>query len=76
MSEATIQIELDNFILENFVNFDEYQNKFYLKKKIQEILPEKSDEEVYDAIDYANVRLKAPRDKAEYISILVKKLKE
>lgn len=76
MRAATIQSELDNFILENFVNFDEYQNKFYLRKKIQELLPEKSDEEVYNAIDYANVKLKAPRNKAKYINILVKKLKE
>ena len=75
MDESIIQNELNDFIMNKFVNFEEYQNMFYLKKKIQEILPDKSDNEVYEAIEFANARLKPPRDKKGYINILIEKLR-
>lgn len=75
MSEATIQDKLQYFIPNKFVNFDEYQDKFYLKKRIQEILPDKPDKLVYSAIEFANTNLKPPRKRTEYINILIKQLR-
>ena len=74
MNKILFQNELKDFILNKFVNFEEYQDKFYLKKKIQEILPDKSDNEIYNAIEFANGNLKSPINKIDYIKALIEKL--
>ena len=74
MNEVFFQNELKDFILNKFANFEEYQDKFYLKKKIQEILPDKTDNEVYNAIEFANSNLKPPINKMDYIKALIEKL--
>lgn len=76
MKELIIQDKLEYFIPNKFVNFDEYQDMFYLRKRIQEILPDKPDEVVYGAIEFANAKLKPPRKRLDYINILVEKLRE
>ena len=62
--------ELDKYILDRFVNFSEYQNKYFLKKKIQEIMPDITDDKVYNAIEITNKLLKQPSKKKTYISFL------
>ena len=74
MNKILFQNELKDFILNKFVNFEESQDKFYLKKKIQEILPDKSDNEIYNAIEFANSNLKPPINKMDYIKALIEKL--
>ena len=74
MERIVIRKKLEDFIPEKFVNFREYQDKFYLKKRIQEILPEKTDEIVYSAIEYANSCFAEPARRRNYIRTLLDKL--
>ena len=74
MRNLAIKKQLEHFILDNFVNFEEYQDKFYLKKRIQEIVPEKNDDIVYRAIEEANTVLKPPRKRTDYIRVLLENL--
>ena len=74
MIEEKLKKELDRYIIDRFVNFTEYQNKYFLKKKIQEILTEATDEKVYLAIDRANQELSSPCRKKVYIDFLLNQL--
>ena len=40
----------------------------------QEILPDKTDNEVYNAIEFANTNLRPPINKMDYIKALIEKL--
>jgi hypothetical protein len=65
---------LKQSIDEKYVYIEEYQDKYYLKKQIQELFPELSDEIIYNAINFANNVVKAPRNKTEYINALSSKM--
>jgi hypothetical protein len=52
------------------VPIKEYQDKYYIKKKLLESFPELSDEIIYDAINFANKVINLPRKKVEYINVL------
>jgi hypothetical protein len=74
MESFTLRKKLEYYIPGNFVNFDEYQDKFYLMKQIKEFLPGMTDDNIYRAIDYANNTVLPPRRKSDYINILLGKL--
>jgi len=59
---------------EKYVYVEEYQDKYYFKKQIQELFPELSDEIIYKAINFANKVVKTPRKKNEYINALSSKM--
>ena len=61
-------------LLEDSVNVQEYQDKFYFVKNLKTILPEISEDKIYKAIEITNLRLKPPRKKKEYVDLLVQKL--
>ena len=66
--------ELDRRMDQKYVRVEEYQDKYYLKKQIQELIPELSDEVIYNTINFANSAVKAPRKKNEYINALISKI--
>ena len=66
--------ELDRKIDQDYVRVEEYQDKYYFKKQIQELFPELSDEIIYNAINFANKVVKAPGKKIEYINALCSKM--
>lgn len=74
MESFILRKKLEYYIPENFVNFDEYQDKFYLMKRIKEFLPGMTDNNIYNAIDYANITVHPPRRKSDYINVLLGKL--
>jgi hypothetical protein len=74
MNKTNIRSVLEEFIPHKNVNFEEYQDKFYLKKRIQEAIPGKTDAVIYKAIDFANEFVKPPRMRTDYINVLIKKL--
>ena len=65
---------LDEVIDQKYICVEEYQDKYYFKKQIQELFPELSDEIIYNAINFANKVIKAPRKKIEYINALSVKM--
>jgi len=73
MVTTIIYKELKKYIENNVDLYKEYQNKYFLKKKIKEILPNKSDEFIYRAIDKANCN-KNKQSKKEFILILLDEL--
>jgi len=68
-----IKKELEEYIDENVANYKEYQNKYFLKKKIKELLPHKSDDFIYRAIENVNSKIKTSKKK-EYIVLLLDEL--
>lgn len=74
MHKIDIRNVLEEFIPNKNVNFEEYQDKYYLKKKIQEVIPGKTDEVIYKAIDFANEFVKPPRPRTDFINVLINKL--
>ena len=74
MENFIFRKKLRYYLPDKFVNFDEYQDKFYLMKRIKEFLPGISDITIYSAIDFANNTVIPPRRKADYINILTRKL--
>ena len=74
MENFILRRKLEYYIPDKFVNFEEYQDKFYLMKRIKEFLPEISDITIYSAIDFANSTVIPPRRKSDYISVLMRKL--
>ena len=66
--------KLQEVIYEKYVESEEYQDKYYLKKQIQMLFPELTEPTIYTAIDVANALVSPPRRKDEFISILAVQL--
>jgi len=76
MNETKLNKELEEYIGDNVVNYEEYQNKYFLKKKIKEILPDRSDDFIYRAIEHANKNIKSTKRRKEFIKLLLEKIKK
>lgn len=49
------------------INLKEYQNKFYIKERIKEVLPDLPEVEIYKAIEGSWNKLKTPIKKSVFI---------
>ena len=74
VDDRRLNRELEECIEDNVVNYAEYQNKYFLKKRIKEIFPHRSDDFIYRAIEYANSNIKLPRKRKVFIKLLLEKL--
>lgn len=74
MKKEELKTELRRYIIDSEVNFEEYQNKYFLKKKIQDSLPELPDAVIYRAIDKTNGEVKRPYQVKVYIDLLLNNL--
>lgn len=54
ISFKEFDIVIQRIIEENLFNIEEYQDKYYFKKKVQEYFPKISDEYIFTAIDSFN----------------------
>jgi hypothetical protein len=54
ISFKDFHIVIKTIIEENLFNIDEYQDKYYFKKKVQEYFPRISDEFIFTAINSFN----------------------
>ncbi|MEJ2615872.1 MAG: hypothetical protein P8Z35_13015 [Ignavibacteriaceae bacterium] len=61
-------------LLQDSVNVQEYQDKFYFVKNLKILLPEIPEDKIYKAIEITNLSLKPPRKKKDYVDLLIKKL--
>jgi len=61
---------LEGLNYSSYSNLNEYQDKFYLKKKIQSFFIEIPDEVIFNAIDSTNKRLKENYLSRKYIVLL------
>lgn len=61
-------------LLQDSVNVQEYQDKFYFVKNLKILLPEMPEDKIYKAIEITNLSLKPPRKKKKYVDLLIKKL--
>ena len=76
VDDRRLNRELEEYIEDNVVIYEEYQNKYFLKKKIKEILPHKSDDFIYQAIEHANRSIKSTKRRREFIKLLLRKIKK
>ena len=61
-------------LLQDSVNVQEYQDKFYFVKNLKVLLPEMPEDKIYKAVEITNLSLKPPRKKKEYVDLLIQKL--
>ena len=61
-------------LLQDSVNMQEYQDKFYFVKNLKTLFPEMPEDSIYKAIEITNLSLKPPRKKNQYADIFIKKL--
>ncbi len=54
ISFKNFHIVIKTIFEENLFNIEEYQDKYYFKKKVQEYFPNVSDNIIFDAIDSFN----------------------
>ncbi len=71
MENSAIINRLFKNITDKYINVDEYQDKYYFKKEVQNIFPDLPDEIIYKAIDKANKLVKPPKKKIDFIKALV-----
>jgi hypothetical protein len=64
------------FIIFDGSNPSEYQNKFYLMKKIKENFPRLPENEIFGIIEFVNTSLARPFYDDKYVSLLTLKLYE
>lgn len=74
MKKEELKTELRRYIIDNGVNFEEYQNKYFLKKKIKDSLPDLPDAVIYGAIDKTNREVRRPYQVRVYIEYLLNNL--
>jgi hypothetical protein len=61
---------------EKYLSTDEYQDKFYLMKKIKDNFPELSEETIYHLIEKFNKQSIPPRKRSIFIKLFLDFLKE
>jgi hypothetical protein len=54
ISYKNFHIVIKTILEDNHFNIEEYQDKYYFKKKVQEYFPQFSDEIIFSAIEYYN----------------------
>lgn len=74
MDTMEIKKRLQQIIYEKYVDSEEYQDKYYLKKQIQIVFPELNESIIYTAIDAANAIVRPPRKKDDFIKALTVEL--
>ncbi len=70
MNIVSAKKKLDELTNYQAVPVEEYQDKYYLLKKIKNIFPELPDKKIAGAIEFANKKAKFPLKKKKYINAL------
>jgi len=66
----SLKIYLESLNYGSFINLNEYQDKFYLKKEIQAAFPEIPDEVIYKAINSINIKMKINKLSNKFVEAL------
>ncbi len=74
MKADILKEKVRDLILYDYVNFEEYQNKFYLVKNLKILFPDLPEDYIYRAIESTNSSVSPPRKKEKYINLLINKL--
>jgi hypothetical protein len=76
MYSRQIQKYLYEHIADDYLSTEEFQDKYFFKKLVQDRFPYFSDKIIYDAIDKCNLMIKKPRKKKDYLKQFSKTLSE
>ena len=76
METIAIEKVLSTELFDKVVKSDDYVDKYYLKKAIQNNFPTLNDETIYFCIEFCNGLLEPPRRRKEYIRALARVLSE
>ena len=74
MKADILKEKVRDLILYDYVNFEEYQNKFYLVKNLKILFPDLPEDYIYRAIESTNSSVSPQRKKEKYINLLINKL--
>lgn len=75
MEKSAIKKNLDKSLGPKFIYSEEYQDKYFLYKEIQQTIPELAESAIYEAIDLVNQIVKSPVKGKRFVEIFVEKLK-
>ena len=63
----SLEATLNNYLLEDMVNIDEYQDKYFFIKRIKELFPKISEDILYTALENINNSMHRPIKKKIFI---------
>jgi len=69
MSAKELEKRLYNIFNRRYVYLEEYQDKYYFMKQVQELFPDLSDEKIYEAIDFTRNMLSTPIRRADFVRL-------
>lgn len=70
MSRSEIKRRLEQVVFEDYISSDEYHEKYFFFKRLNDTFPEIKAHEILRAIDYCNNNLRQPRKRQEYLNLL------
>lgn len=65
---------LRSILPDKYVNSDEYQDKYFLMRKIKKIIPSLSDEIIYSTINKCNNIIAKPRKRDDFIKTFLNQI--
>ncbi|MGE5680099.1 MAG: hypothetical protein ACM34K_04385 [Bacillota bacterium] len=74
MEKTEIKTMLNEALADKYISSEEYQDKYYVYKAIQELLPDISENLIYSAIERVNQTLKSPIKGRKFVKIFVDNL--
>jgi hypothetical protein len=74
ISYKNFHIAIKTIVEENHFNIEEYQDKYYFKKKVQEYFPQFSDEIIFSAIESYNKNNSSDLRRQKSLQVLSEKL--
>lgn len=75
MEKSAVKGILMKSLGDRYIYSEEYQDKYFLYKEIQERLPDLPEGMIYGTIDQINQMLKSPIKGKKFVEIFVEKLK-
>lgn len=74
MEFSSVRKKLSDSITFEVFPVEEYQDKYYLLKKIKNIFPELPEQKITEAINFANSEVKSSGNKKKFINALSVKM--
>lgn len=74
--DSEIINRVEQIFPEEYIRSTEYYEKYFIQKRIKNILPELKEDDIYSAIEFANKQTAEPRKRRKFIQALIEKLRD
>lgn len=74
MRKSDLENRFKRVITDRYIHCTEYQDKYFLMKKIMDIIPSLDESLVYAIIDKCNQQLSLPAKREDFIKLLINQI--